>query len=506
MKKINIIFIIMVAFFVWTSCSKFEEMNTNPDSTTKVTADLLATNLILDAFKYPSVGKDFFYKDMLAKYVSWMEGATDYQYNKFGRASYYSLVNLTNVEKMNEAAAGSVYEESYKALGLFIRSYTFFNITLRVGDMPYSEALKGEQGIYTPKYDTQKEIFIGILEELKEAARLFGEGRNFDGDPVYNGDVLKWQKACNALSLKVLTHLWKKESDPDLNVAACFNEIVTGNKIMLSNNDNLQLVYSDLEVEYYPFYNSTFRKYPILSTTIVDKMKEMNDYRLFYFAEPALARINAGYPPDSWDAYTGADPSGNFTDLSVLYVAGEVSGVNPRYYELQQGEPTFVLSFAEQCFIIAEGILRGWTPGKANDFYLAGIRAAFNFIADNTPNDPKYNHGMLITPNVIAAYSANPQVAFTTSVEENLKKISQQRYFLGYMQDGWNSYFEYRRTGYPVLPINPQTNLNDLHDRIPVRWMYPADELSYNRVQTEEALNRQYGGNDDVNQLMWILN
>jgi hypothetical protein len=505
MIKIYSIIIVLAGFLALNSCSKFDDINTNPDETTQVSPQLLATDMILGMMQYPSVGKGFLYKDMFAKYISYQEGATDYQYNKLGRTYFSSMVKLTNVEKMVEASKGTVYEGSYQALGHFIRAYTFFNATLAVGDIPYSEAIQGENGIFSPMYDTQKEVFLGILAELEEAARLFGEGRDFEGDPVYNGDVIKWQYASNALALKVLTHLWKKTGDPDLDVAARFDAIVKSNSIMKTSNDNLQLKYSEMEVERYPFYNSSFRKYPIMSATIVDKMKEYQDYRLFYFAEPALAQTNAGVPADSWDAYVGVDPSDNFSSITALYVANEISGINPRYYSLPEGEPTFLLSYAEQCFIICEGILRGWTAGKAEDYYLEGIRSAFNFLAGNTPDDVQYHHGRKITPVVINTYLNGPLVKFTESTGENLEKIFQQRYYMGFMQDGWNSYYEYRRTGYPELPINPSTNLNSISDRIPVRWMYPSNELSYNRENVEEAINRQYSGNDDVNAIMWIL-
>ena len=73
------------------------------------------------------------------------------------------------------------------------------------------------------------------------------------------------------------------------------------------------------------------------------------------------------------------DPSDDFSSISARYAAGEVSGINPRYYALEQGEPTFLLSYAEQCFIIAEGIIRGWTGGDAETFYLEGVRAAMEF-------------------------------------------------------------------------------------------------------------------------------
>lgn len=505
MKKLLIIILSAVFMMGWQSCSDFDELNTDPNQTTSVTAELLATNLILSTVQYPGVGKDFLYKDMLAKYISYMEGTTDYQYNLFDRTSFGSLINLTNVEKMNEMAKGSIYEDSYKALGKFIRAYVFYNLTMSVGDIPYSEAIQGENEVYNPKYDTQKEVVLGIISELKEASSLFAAGRDFPGDPIYDGDVVKWQKASNGLLLKVLTHLWKKTGDADLHVAQTFNDLVTSGALMESNDDNFQLVYSEIEVEHYPFYNSSFRKYPIMSSTIVSRMREYNDYRLFYFAEPSDYQLLAGKQPADTSAYIGVNPSDDFNTISAKYAVGKISPINKRYYTLPGCEPTYLLSYAEQCFIISEGILRGWTTGDAADYYNKGVRAAMEFVASHTPDDVLYHHGRKITSTVIDNYLAGPKVAFTGTTDEKLHKIFQQRYFLGFMQDGWNSYFEFRRVGYPVLPVNELTNLNSVKSQMPLRWMYPTKELSNNREKVEEAINRQFGGNDDVNEVMWIL-
>lgn len=505
MKKIILIILLISTSWSFNACKKFDDFNTDPNQTTKVTASMLATNLILETFKYPYVGNAFLYKDMMAKYISYMEGANNYQYNKLDRTSFSTLVKLTNVKKMEEAAAGSVTEGSYKALGHFVRAYTFFNLSMALGDIPYSQALQGENGIYNPVYDTQKEVMAGVLNELDSAAKYFATGRNFDGDPVFKGKVAKWQAATNSLSLKVLSHLWKKTGDADLRVISRFQAIAGNGPLLQSNSDNLQLVYSTLEVENYPFYNSNFRKYPIMSTMIIDKMKELNDYRMFYYAEPALAQINGGETPMSWDAYVGVNPSDVYSTIAARYVANEISGINPRYYALPQGEPTFYVSYAEQCFIMAEAVLRGWIGGDAADLYNKGVVAAMQFTAMNTPDDPKYHHNMKITTTIINSYVAQPNVALSGSTDDQLKKIWQQRYLMGFMQDGWNAYYEYRRVGYPEYPINPATNLNAIVTQLPLRWMYPADELTYNRNNVIEALARQYGGSDDTNQKMWIL-
>lgn len=74
------------------------------------------------------------------------------------------------------------------------------------------------------------------------------------------------------------------------------------------------------------------------------------------------------------------------------------------------------------------------------------------------------------------------------------------------MQDPISTFFEQRRTGYPVFPVNPETSLN-VNDKnsIPVRWLYPSSELNYNKQNLMDALNRQYGGVDDINNKMWLL-
>jgi len=505
MKKYTLYLLALSFFAIAVSCSDFEEMNTDPNQTSSVTAEMLATNLILGTTRYPGVGKDFLYKDMLAKYISYMEGATGYQYNQFNRTYFSSMLKLKNIDMMIEAASGTTYESAYRGLGHFIRAYTFFNLTLAVGDIPYSEAVRGSEGILSPVYDTQKDVFLGILHELDQADSLFNVARNFSGDMIYKGDVKKWQKAGNNLELKVLSYLWRKTADSDLDVVNRFDEIAGSRELMTSESDNLQLVYSDVQVEYYPFFNSNFRKYPIMSTTIVDKMKELNDYRLFYFAAPAIASVNAGLSGDDWDAYAGVDPSDDFSSISARYAAGEVSGINPRYYALEQGEPTFLLSYAEQCFIIAEGIIRGWTGGDAETFYLEGVRAAMEFVADHTPDDSLYHHDMIIDDSFISGYLAGNGVAFNGTDEENLQKIWQQRYLMGFMQDGWNSYYEYRRVAYPEFPLNELTNLNPDKTSLPMRWMYPEKELANNRENVQAAIDRQYDGKDEVTGLMWIL-
>ena len=94
----------------------------------------------------------------------------------------------------------------------------------------------------------------------------------------------------------------------------------------------------------------------------------------------------------------------------------------------------------------------------------------------------------------------------TGNFESDLNKIISQKYIAYFLQSACDAWFDYRRTGYPVLPVNPNTSMNvTAPDKIPFRYMYPLGEYSYNRENLEEAINRQFGGSDDINDIMWIL-
>jgi len=81
-----------------------------------------------------------------------------------------------------------------------------------------------------------------------------------------------------------------------------------------------------------------------------------------------------------------------------------------------------------------------------------------------------------------------------------------QEYILRYMQDADFSYFEYRRNGYPVFPINPASSMNENNtSAIPMRSLYPGSETNFNRENLIIALDRQYEGYDEINKIMWLL-
>ena len=122
-----------------------------------------------------------------------------------------------------------------------------------------------------------------------------------------------------------------------------------------------------------------------------------------------------------------------------------------------------------------------------------------------TPDNATYHHNRKLTDDYINSYLSSKEVAFAANFEEQLKQIIWQKYIMLFLQTPYTAFYEYRRTGVPEFPINPKSNRNTPTDKMPLRRMYPSDELDYNMDNVSQAIASQYGGSDDYMGIMWIL-
>jgi hypothetical protein len=508
MKQYNKYPVIFLSFIITlTGCGSFEDINTNPDSPTSVQPSMLATKLIHEMVRKDRYAKEYTEDGVLVKHITWNESASSLQYNRLERGSLSRHIQLVNCADMVAKAPGN---KGYEGLALFAKSYLMYYTTMEMGDIPYNEAGKGEDGITKPRYDSQKDVMLGILDDLEKAYTRFSEADEtaFDGDIIFSGNREKWKKTITALQLKVLINLSKKENDADINVRSRFAGIVRNGSLFESNEDNFQLTYKDQAGMKYPFNDLTTNqtKYAMLSSVIVDMLKERNDYRLFYYGEPSIAKSNEEIASSDYDAYVGVDPSLPFGDVSKAHGANLFCTPNLRYISEKHvvGEPLVRLGYGEQQLILAEAALRGWIEENPSTYYNQGIKANMTFVHACTPDE--YTHERTITGDYINSYIEGDKVKLTGNFESDLNKIISQKYIASFLQSAYDAYFDYRRTGYPALPVNPNTSMNiAAPDKIPVRYMYPLEEYSFNRENLEEAINRQFGGSDEINDVMWIL-
>jgi len=549
MKKISNIYLLVPVLILLavSSCKKsFNDLTQNDNKPNSVPASLLFNGVLTNMADLPdgattsSTQGSMVYPTASNKDEIWDQYYI-YNYNYYGNntydfdngADYYTtLKNVVAMENQALASGGAAINP-YEAMGKFFRAYFFSKMSLERGDIPMTQALQGVSKL-TPVYDTQKAVMLQSLAWLESAntdmTQLIdnpssggtGLGATLGGDIFYGNNLAQWQKAVNTFRIRLLTQLSKKVTDPDLNVAAQFNSIITNPTkypLMRSAADNLQYVFV-APSNYYPqnptnFGQSGSRQNS--SQTYISLLTQFQDPRVFVTAEPSRYLVDTLHQsPTSFASFVGADPG---LDLGVMYNnAGlqKYSFLNrKRYYSTYTGEPGIQIGYAELQFNIAEGINRGWTAGNAETYYIAGIQTSMAFYGipatgsftayfyrpgstdvTNIANYDTYN----ITTNW-TAYYAQPTVGYAGGTT-GLSQILQQKYLALFRHSGLESYFTYRRTGVPNFTTGPGT---DNGQRIALRFQYPPSERTSNTANWNAALSSQYGGNDDINGIMWIL-
>ncbi len=508
MKKIKYILFAIISLTILHACDNFEELNTNPNTTTEVAPSMLATQVLKDSYRFWNVNAADFLSGNLFNHhiITTREESPGQYYWSYGPyGSFGAYARLTDLDYMVKFAEGSNYEPSYRGLALFLKAWFGFKNTLTMGDVPYSEAGLAKEGNFTPKYDKQADVFVQVLTDLESAAEYFGEGNDFDGDFMFDGDASKWQKLCNAMQLKVIQTISKRVTAEQ---KARFAEIVNSELLMTSNDDDFKLVYSTISNAVFPFYpnGETFQPYASLSKLTVDNLKTLQDRRLFYFAEPAPVKINSGLTESDFEAYTGGLSSLPYATLQAEALAGEQSFINKRYALYQDNDPMLIFTYSEQCFIIAEAIEEGWVSGDAKTQYENGVKAQLKHYM-NLPNTAGHVHGMAIDQDYIDGYFTGETAFKTTgSKTERLHQIWTQRWLIDFFQGNGGNYEQFLRTGWPEYPLDPATSLNNDNKNVyPKRWYYPLSEQTTNAENYYQAISDQFGGVDATDQVPWYL-
>jgi hypothetical protein len=522
---------IAVSAVLLNSCKKkFDEYYVDPNRPTNVPASLVLNGVLNDLHQRPW--------DLAQRWSQYTCCNYNYygnqEYNWAGASLHYTT--LKNVIRMEQEAktSGAADQNPYAALGKFFRAFFFYQMTMRVGDLPMKDALQALDNP-TPTYDTQKEVFKQILTWLDEAnADLTQLIANADvsllGDFYFSNDLRKWQRVVNTFKLRVLISLSKKDGDADLAVktkfAQVFNNKATTHPLFEGMQDNLQFV-----------YNPIFNKYPVnpdnygfdatrynFAATYLNKLSELKDPRVFFVAEPAGKKLKDGLLPTDPAAFVGASSAQDLADMSSKagtdngpgYLPGEYSLFNrKKYYSNYTAENSFIVGYPEMCFNIAEAIHRGWITGSAEEWYQKGIQASIGFYgvkpgandvffikAGGAPtNAADYNK---YTVNYdFATYYAQPAVQYAGANATGLEQIITQKYLSFFANSGWEAYYNYRRTGVPAFAAGgPGTGNSGL---IPKRYQYPVSERNTNNTNWTSAVQAQYAGNDNINAEMWVI-
>jgi hypothetical protein len=466
---------------VFSACKKYEDFQTNPNLPSTATPALLLTRVCYSVFYYDNTSAAFAGRHLT--YYERGNSNVDYSWTAGSFDNYNVLRQVMQMDSLAVQAG----QQQYLGLTKFFRALLFSQMTEVFGEIPYSKALGAVSGIFKPEYDIQESIYKGILQELDDANTLLDDSKGkINGDIIFGGVASQWKKLVNAFRLRLLIHLSKKESNANLNIKSQFQTVISQPAkypLFTGNADNAQLVFNPSATDnYYPDFG-----YLSLSTAVsmekgfVNILKGRNDPRLFAFAEPV-----SGFPAGVFSSYEGVDAGLTVGDQQTA--SASASRIKARYYNDKVNEPWILMGYAEQEFLIAEAISRNWITGAgtAKSHYDNGVSASMSFYGIGSTD--------------IATYLSGPTVAF--SVPNALTLITIQKHIAMFMNSGWEAFIEQRRTGIPVLSVGPGTYNNGA---VPKRWLYPQSEYDYNPGNLAAALQRQFTGNDNVNNTMWLI-
>jgi hypothetical protein len=341
---------------------------------------------------------------------------------------------------------------NWDAVGRIMKSYMFSVMTDAMGDIPYSEALKGDSVLH-PKYDSQQSIYTALFADLKTASdEIAPAGIGFSsGDLMYGGDMSEWKKFANSLRLRLAMHL----TNVDAATAQSEAQAAIAAGVFDSNDDNAQLMYLASPPNQNPIYNNAKSRDDYgMSQTYVDSLLSWNDPRLPVFAQP--------------------NANGDYEGLQNGLLGGpplsEISRIGALWRETPDA-PLALLTYSEVLFLEAEAAERGWTNGDPAALYNAAITASMEQYGIDAAD--------------IATYLAQARVTYAGG-QAGLDQIAYQKWASMFMQ-GMEAWTEWRRTGVPVLVPGPDATLSAPPQRLP----YATNEASLNKANLDAAVAAQ---------------
>jgi len=363
---------------------------------------------------------------------------------------------------------------------LAFQQLIFEYITDTFGDVPYSEALKGDAGetaVLLPKYDAQKDIYNGMIAALTKVATDLGNPGSAtlgSADPIYGGSPAAWRRFANTLHARMALRIINV--DPTTAASELQKALNGPGGVFGSNADNAILKWPGDGVFNNPWSdNFKTRDDHRLSQSLMNAMLANSDPRVPIYAQPTVSDPTkyAGMP-NGLLATQAATYFNTSSRVGAVFFPGATAYGN--YGGGGASYPQNVLTYAELLFIkaeVAQRGLAGLAAGQAAGFYNAAITAS---LAQWGVTDPPK----------VAAFLAQPGVAYKGGTD-GLKQIAVQKW-IALFTDGGQAWAEWRRTCQPnTLVPGPAAIVN----YIPRRFYYSTTEISANSANLAAAVARQ---------------
>jgi len=476
MKKI--IMLITIAFLFY-NCNKFEDTNVSPVLLTEASTKALLTNSqqSISDLVFGNVASS----RLAALYVQHLAegpypGPSLYNDRNLSFSTWYTgpLYNLETIIRYNtegsDAANGNGSKNNQIAVARILKAYYFLLMTDKWGDIPYSQALKGNEA-YAPVYDKQQDIYTSLFKELTEAAAQINEAESkVVGDVIFNGNMAAWKRFANTMRMVMGLRLSVK--DQTKGKAEYTSALAAG--VISSNAQNMSYAFiagdPNNSNPWYNNYVASNRNDYAISKTLTDYMEPKNDPRLRIYGEVLAGNVVKGLP------------YGKNQAVNIPAAYSRIGG-----YFRDQGASMPIFNYAQVLFMRAEAAKLGYEAGgdaAAEQFYKNAIKASWEQYG--VFNQAAYD-----------AYLLLPAVVYSAATGH--RQIMTEKWVHMYL-NSWESWNDWRRTGFPTL--TPAVDAIDPRG-IPLRLGYPTNEVALNKTNYEAAVAALGGPDDNYGKMWW---
>lgn len=545
MKIIKLLYALTATLLVSTSCSKYLDINDNPNKPTSAELNKVLTGAEYDIAMSFAAGS--YIGSSLPSYVFHLSSrevdnygitnATSTLGNTWLQGYAYGLKNTNAVIRAAEEGNNMIYA----GIGKLMKAYAFTNLVDLWGDIPYTEF--DIEGNYAPKLDRSQDIYNSLFALIDEAIGNLQDPnaanllKPANDDLIYKGNIEKWVRMGNTLKLKLLVQSRKaKDEITDWNTK--LSNLLSENKFMNDGEDfEFKHTAKDTPDERHQAYvdeylggQSTYYISPWIYETMSGKNLNVTNNPFVGITDPRIPyywvnQIKAGdKAQNATDYRDGAfvsiffasnaseasnDQRETSTFIGIYPCGGKYDNGNGGKCDAKVGNgvaPEKMLQAYSVPFLLAELYLTGNANGDAKEALEEGIKRSINHVNSvakaSDANVPAISNESIETfvEKVLGKYDT------AANNEEKLCIVMTQKWIANFFNPV-EAYTDIRRTGYPtLLPQNatyaqsPYKTSQDPELRpvnIPLKGInafpramwYPSSEVTRNPNVTNEGRN-----------------